>query len=168
MLDMTGEYRIPASRDRVWAALNDPELLRLAIPDCDEIEKSSDTEMIATVTAEAGSVKAKFAGRITLSDIDAPNGCTISGERSGGAAVRLASDGAFTILSYTVQASVDDTARKMADDFFGKFAEIVGAGAAEPEPARPTPETTGRGLPPVVWITGLIVVIGALLWFFAG
>jgi uncharacterized protein len=159
-MDMTGEYRIPAPRQRVWEALNDTEILRQCIPGCEEIQKLSDTEMTAKVTAKVGPVKAKFGGKVTLSDLDPPNGYKITGEGTGGAAgfakggaaVRLAEDGAGgTVLSYTVQANVggklaqigsrliDSASRKMADDFFSRFAEIVGGGAA-PAVAAPTVE----------------------------
>ncbi|HLY57245.1 MAG TPA: carbon monoxide dehydrogenase subunit G [Stellaceae bacterium] len=169
-MDMTGEYRIAAPRAKVWAALNDPEVLRQAIPGCDEIEKLSDTEMTAKVTAKVGPVKAKFGGKVTLSDIDPPNGYTISGEGSGGAAgfakggadVRLAEANGETVLSYTVRANVggklaqigsrliDATARKMADEFFGNFAALVATPAApgEPAPEASPPETAPSDLPP--------------------
>ena len=87
-MDMTGEYRIPAPRQRVWEALNDPEVLRQAIPGCEKIDKISDTELTATVVAKVGPVKASFQGKVTLSDIDPPNGYRISGEGKGGAADR--------------------------------------------------------------------------------
>lgn len=145
-MDMTGEYRISAPRSRVWEALNDPEILKQCIPGCEEIQKQSDTEMTAKVVAKVGPVKAKFAGKVTLSDIDPPNGYTISGEGSGGAAgfgkggakVSLVDDGPDTVLSYTANAQVggklaqigsrliDGAARKMADDFFAKFTQVVG------------------------------------------
>jgi carbon monoxide dehydrogenase subunit G len=159
-MDMSGSYRITAPREDVWAALNDPEILKRCIPGCEEIEKQSDTEMTAKVTAKVGPVKAKFAGKVTLSDIDPPNGYTITGEGTGGAAgfgkggaaVKLMADGAdVTVLEYTAHAQVggklaqigsrliDGTARKMADDFFAKFSEVVGAPveevAAEPDEA---------------------------------
>ena len=85
-MDMSGSYRITAPREKVWAALNDPEILKQCIPGCEEIEKHSDTELTAKVVAKVGPVKAKFAGKVTLSDIDPPNGYTITGEGSGGAA----------------------------------------------------------------------------------
>jgi uncharacterized protein len=179
-MDMNGEYRISAPRSRVWEALNDPEILKQCIPGCEEIEKQSDTEMTAKVVAKVGPVKAKFAGKVTLSDIDAPNGYTITGEGSGGAAgfgkggakVNLVEDGPDTVLSYTAHAQVggklaqigsrliDGAARKMADDFFAKFTQVVGQ-PAEPvaetevasasgtvEPAQPTlaAETAGAGV----------------------
>ncbi len=111
---MSGEYRIEAPREAVWAALNDPEVLKQAIPGCEEIEKISDTELAAKVKIKVGPVSAKFSGAVTLSDLDPPKGYTISGEgkggpagfAKGGAKVRLEEDGAATILYYDVEARV--------------------------------------------------------------
>ena len=85
-MEMKGEYRIPASREKVWDALNDPEVLRDCIPGAKSLEKTSDTEMKATVEAKVGPVKASFTGQVTLSNIDPPNGYTITGESKGGVA----------------------------------------------------------------------------------
>ncbi len=159
-MDMTGTQRIEAPRDVVWAALNDPEVLRQSIPGCESIEKISDTEMKAKVTLKIGPVKASFTGKVMLSDVDAPHGYTISGEGTGGAAgfarggakVRLAEEGAATLLSYEVKADVggklaqvggrliDSTAKKLAGDFFEKFGKIVAPppeGAAADAPDKP-------------------------------
>ncbi len=114
-MQMSGEYRIEASRDAVWAALNDPEVLKQAIPGCQEIDKTSDTEFAAKVKIKLGPVSAKFTGNVTLSDLDPPNGYTISGEgkggpagfAKGGAKVALAEDGDETVLTYDVQANVE-------------------------------------------------------------
>jgi carbon monoxide dehydrogenase subunit G len=153
-MDMSGSHRIEASRDAVWAALNDPEILRQCIPGCEEVVRQSDTEMTAKVVAKVGPVSAKFAGKVTLSDLDPPNGYTITGEGSGGAAgfgkggatVTLADDGGATLLSYTAKAQVggklaqigsrlvDATARKMAEEFFARFTRIVGPAPAEAAP----------------------------------
>ena len=84
-MDMTGEYRIPAPRQKVWDALNDPEILKQAIPGCETITKLSDTEMSAKVRAKVGPVSARFGGKVTLSDLDPPNGYKIIGEGTGGA-----------------------------------------------------------------------------------
>ena len=144
-MDMTGERRIPASRQKVWEGLNDPEILKQSIPGCETIEKLSDTEFTAKVKARVGPVSANFAGKVTLSDLDPPAGYTISGEGTGGVAgfakggakVTLEEDGGETVLRYTVQAQVggklaqigsrliDATARKMADQFFGKFVTVM-------------------------------------------
>ncbi len=195
-MDMTGEHLIPAPRETVWRALNDPELLKRAIPGCEEVVKLSDTEFTAMVTSKIGPVSAKFAGKVTLSDLDQPNGYKISGEGQGGAAgfakggaeVRLepGPSDQQTLLRYTVHAAVggklaqigsrliDGAARKTAEQFFGKFAEIVGgeaAGVAEaaPEAAAIPPaeaEAPARGLSPRVWFIALIVVVALLLAVF--
>ncbi len=150
-MEMSGENRIPASQDKVWAALNDPEILKASIPGCQSLEMTSDTTMTATVQAKVGPVKATFKGDVTLSNIDAPNGYTITGEGKGGVAgfakggadVKLTPDGDGTILAYKVNAQVggklaqigarliDATAKQMADQFFKAFA----ANVAGPEPA---------------------------------
>lgn len=153
-MDMSGEYRIPAPRNDVWNALNDPEVLKACIPGCESLEMTSPTEMTAAVTSKIGPVKARFTGVVTLENINAPESYTISGEGKGGVAgfakggadVKLTEDGDGTILTYTARAQVggklaqlgsrliDSTARKMADDFFGKFSEMVaGASAASAE-----------------------------------
>ena len=154
-MDMTGEFRIPAPRQRVWEALNDAAVLKESIPGCETIEKLSDTEFSARVTARVGPVKATFSGKVTLSDLAPPTGYTISGEGSGGVAgfakgsakVSLAEDGAETVLSYTVNSHVggklaqigsrliDATARKMAADFFNRFRNAVAPEAGSAEPA---------------------------------
>ena len=159
-MEMTGEYRIPAPREQVWAALNDPEILKASIPGCESLERTGDNGFAATVIAKVGPVRAKFTGAVSLTDLDPPNGYTIGGEGKGGAAgfakgeakVRLAEDGAGTLLSYQVNANVggklaqlgsrliDGTAKKLADEFFSTFSEkaaqaVPVAVAAAPEPA---------------------------------
>ncbi len=146
-MDMTGEQRIAAPRATVWAALNDADVLRACIPGCTALEKTSDTEMKAAATLSVGPVKANFTGNITLSDIEPPTSYVISGQGSGGVAgfakgsakVVLADDGPdHTLLSYTVKADVggkiaqlggrliDQTAKKLAGEFFKSFGELVG------------------------------------------
>ncbi len=144
-MELTGERRINAPRQRVWDALNDPDVLKESIPGCQEIEKTSDTDFTAVVMVKVGPVKAKFKGNVGLSDIDPPNGYKISGSGKGGAAgfgkgeavVTLKEDGEATILVYTVHASVggklaqignrliESTARKLSDQFFDNFCRIV-------------------------------------------
>ncbi len=146
-MEMSGRYRIPASRAKVWAALNDPVVLKEAIPGCQSLEKVSDTELVATVKAKVGPVSATFKGNVTLSDLDPPNGYTITGEGKGGVAgfakggadVTLADDDGMTLLTYTAKAQVggklaqvgarliDATAKQMADQFFAAFADKVGS-----------------------------------------
>jgi uncharacterized protein len=177
-MDMTGEYRIAAPRQKVWEALNDPDILKQSIPGCEKIEKLSPTELTATVRAKVGPVSARFGGKVTLSDLDPPNGYRISGEGTGGpagfakggATVKLEDDGDATKLSYVVEANVggklaqigsrliDATARQMAGNFFAKFAEIVAAEAAAAAPpsaeaaptAMPTPAPAAAPTPPSV------------------
>jgi carbon monoxide dehydrogenase subunit G len=143
-MEMHGERRIPAPREAVWARLNDAETLKNCIPGCQEIEKTSDTEFAAKVRAKVGPVSANFSGKVTLGDLDPPNGYTISGEGQGGVAgfakgsakVSLDEEGGETVLRYGVQAQVggklaqigsrliDASARKMADDFFTRFVAV--------------------------------------------
>jgi len=144
-MDMTGSERIAAPRDEVWAALNVPAILRQCIPGCESIERTSDTEMTAKVTLKVGPVKASFTGKVTLSELDPPNGYKITGEGSGGVAgfakggatVSLQPDGGATVLSYVVNAQIggklaqlgarliDSTAKKIAAEFFSNFAKII-------------------------------------------
>ena len=146
-MEMNGEYTIPASRQTVWEALNDPEVLKACIPGCEELEKTDDHSFAAKVKAKVGPVSAKFNGAVTLSDMNPPESYRISGEGKGGAAgfakggakVHLTEEGPETTrLAYEVEAKVggklaqvgsrliDGTAKKMADQFFTAFAERVG------------------------------------------
>jgi len=144
-MDMTGERRIPAPRQIVWNALNDPEVLKASIPGCESLEKTSDNQMKASASVKLGPISARFSGNVTLSDIEPPNGYRISGEgqggvagfAKGGAAVRLSDDGEATLLDYEVHAQVggklaqlgarliDASAKQMADQFFDRFTEQV-------------------------------------------
>lgn len=151
-MEMNDSRQIPVSKEKVWAALNDPEVLKKCIPGCQNLEMTTPNEMTATVVFKVGPVKATFGGKVILSDLDPPNSYRISGEGSGGvagfakgaAAVKLESEGTdVTILHYVVDAQVggklaqlggrliDSTAKKLAGEFFGSFAEVVG-GTAEP------------------------------------
>ncbi len=188
-MQMSGEYRIEAPREAVWAALNDPEVLKQAIPGCEEIEKVSDTVLTAKVKVKVGPISAKFSGAVTLSDLDPPKGYTISGEgkggpagfAKGGARVRLEEDGAATILHYDVEAQVggklaqigsrliDATAKKLANDFFARFAEVVGAPAPEEAAEMPAPaeEAAPAGaVRPLFWALGVVAIVLVLLAIF--
>lgn len=154
-MDMTGEERIGASRETVWAALNDVEVLKQCIPGCQSLERESDTDMAAKVRLQIGPVNATFSGKVRLSDLDPPNGYRIAGEGSGGpagyakgsAVVRLLDDGTGTLLRYEAKADVggklaqlggrliDATARKLAGEFFRTFTAVVGPPPAEEAPA---------------------------------
>jgi len=152
-MELTGQERIAAPRAQVWQALNDPEILKACIPGCESIELTSPTDMKARITLRLGPIKASFSGQVTLSNVDPPNGYTISGEGSGGSAggargsadVRLAEDGDGSLLTYRVTSQVtgkiaqlgarlvDSAAQKLAGDFFAafnnSFQQTVAAGA---------------------------------------
>lgn len=149
-MQMNDSQRIPASREKVWAALNDPDILRQCIPGCQNLDMTSPTDMTATVVIKVGPVKATFGGKVTLSDLDPPNGYKITGEGSGGvagfakggAAIRLEAVGENeTILHYVVDSQIggklaqlggrliDSTAKRLAGEFFTKFGAIVSEGA---------------------------------------
>lgn len=166
-MEMSGEHRIPAPRDKVWAALNDPEVLKQCIPGCESLDTNEAGDGFdARVKAKVGPVKATFDGSVRLQNVNAPESYTISGEGKGGAAgfakgsadVQLKEDGGETVLTYQVKAQVggklaqigsrliDSTAKKYANDFFSKFAEIVGgSGGAEATTAEePAPQPAER------------------------
>jgi len=144
-MDISGEYEIDAPRDVVWISLNDPDILKQCIGGCEELIRESDTEFTAKVTMKVGPIKARFRGKVTLSDIDAPNGYTITGEGKGGVAgfakggsvVALTDNGTGTILRYDAKAEVGGklasigsrlikgVATKTADAFFGEFRKLV-------------------------------------------
>ena len=157
-MQMKGSERILASRERVWAALNDPEVLRQCIPGCQGLEITSPTQMTATVIIRVGPVKATFGGKVMLSDLDPPNGYRIAGEGTGGVAgfakggavVSLEESGAGeTILHYEANSQIggklaqlgarliDSTAKKLAGEFFAKFGNVVAAEEAPVQAASP-------------------------------
>src|SRR6202020_428752 len=152
---IAGAGRSPAPRETVWQALNNPEVLKASIPGCESLEQLSDPEMKATAAVRIGPISARFTGNVHLTDIDPPNGYTISGEgeggiagfAKGGAKVHLTdAEGApgSTLLKYDVQANVggkiaqlgarliDGVAKKMADQFFSNFTTAASGGAAGP------------------------------------
>jgi carbon monoxide dehydrogenase subunit G len=144
---MSGEFVLPADKATVWARLNDADTLKASIPGCETLEKVSDTEFHAVTKLKIGPVSARFKGKVSLTDVDAPNSYKIVGEgeggvagfAKGGAAVKLAeADAGGTRLSYEVQAQVggkiaqlgsrliDSTAKKLAGEFFDNFAKALG------------------------------------------
>jgi uncharacterized protein len=144
-MTMAGEQMLTAPREKVWAALNDTEVLKACIPGCETLDKLSDTEFMAVATNKIGPVKARFKGKVRLTDLDPPNGYRISGEgdggiagfAKGGAIVTLVDKEGGTLLSYNVEAQIggklaqlgqrliNGVAKKLADDFFAKFAAAV-------------------------------------------
>jgi carbon monoxide dehydrogenase subunit G len=151
-MTMTGEVQLPAARETVWAMLNDPEVLKACIPGCETLDVIGDNEYQAVATNRIGPVKARFKGKVRLTDLDPPNGYRISGEgdggvagfAKGGATVTLAPKDGGTLLTYNVEAQIggklaqlgqrliNGAAKKLADQFFAKFAGAVGQTGDKP------------------------------------
>jgi len=186
-MEITGEYQINSSRESVWQALNDPEVLKQCIPGCESLEKVSDTELEAKVMAAIGPVRARFNTRLTLDDLNPPESYTLVGESKAGAAgfgrgtaaVTLSENAGGTLLHYAADFKVGGklaqvgsrlvlgATRKTADEFFGTFSRLLdpGAGRVEaiPEPATAAAES---GLSARTWmaIGGAVAVL--LIWWF--
>ena len=144
-MTMTGEVQLAAPRQLVWEKLNDTDTLKATIPGCESLEKTSDTSFSAVAVTKIGPVKAKWKGKVTLNDLDPPNGYKIVGEGEGGVAgfakgsadVRLTEKDGGTLLSYSVDAQIggklaqlgqrliNGSAKKLADEFFANFAKAV-------------------------------------------
>jgi uncharacterized protein len=144
-MTMAGEIQLSASRETVWVKLNDPAVLKACIPGCEELEKTDERGFRAVARMKVGPVSARFKGKVTLSDLDPPNGYKISGEGEGGVAgfakggakVDLAEKEGGTLLSYQVEAQIggklaqlgqrliNGTAKKLADEFFANFAKAL-------------------------------------------
>jgi len=191
-MQLKDEIRIAAPREQVYAALNDPEILRNSIPGCDDLVQLSETDLIATVVTRIGPIKAKFTGHVSLSDLNPPISYTISGEGKGGAAgfakggakISLEEDGDGTIMRYQVEVNVggklaqlggrliEGTAKKLSADFFTRFKqEVTGPEDGDAQATIPTdaPEARMRASLPLVLFVGaaaalavLYYVIGAL------
>jgi hypothetical protein len=145
-MTMNGEAILPASQHDVWLKLNDPETLKACIPGCQSLETDGEHGFVAVAKVKLGPVSATFKGKVTLSDIDPPNGYKISGEgeggvagfAKGGATVHLETVTEGTKLTYDVEAQIggklaqlggrliNGVAKKMADEFFANFAKAVG------------------------------------------
>ncbi|HUO88076.1 MAG TPA: carbon monoxide dehydrogenase subunit G [Rhizomicrobium sp.] len=160
-MDFTGRYVIAAPPRKVWDGINDPAILKACIPGCEQLDKTSPTEFVATARIKVGPVSATFKGKVTLSDMEPPRRCLLTGEGQGGVAgfakgdaeVILTPEGNMTVLTYTAKASVggklaqigqrliDGAAKQIADDFFKRFAaQIAPELAADPT----TAELAGR------------------------
>jgi uncharacterized protein len=197
-MEMTGEQVIPVGQQRVWEALNDPEILKACIPGCETIERVNDNEYKVAMTAAVGPVRAKFNGKLLLADLNPPNSYSLTFEGSGGAAgfgkgsaqVALSPvDAAATKLAYSAKAQVggklaqvgarliDGVAKKMADDFFAKFnatiAPPVAAAAAGGDGGTAVAAAPrlpeATGLNPL-WLVAIaiIVMLGAAKMFASG
>jgi uncharacterized protein len=187
-MEISGEQRIALSQQHVWNALNDPEILKACIAGCESIERVSDYEYKVAMTAAIGPVKAKFSGKLLLSDLNPPNSYSLAFEGSGGAAgfgkgsarVTLATDGDDTLLTYKATASVggklaqigsrliDGVAKKMSDDFFAKFNATVAPAlqdGVQTDTGQPPAVVLGKFAPPLwAWVAGGIALLLLLLY----
>ena len=192
-MNLTGAQRIAAPKERVWQALNDPDVLKQAIPGCQSLEKESDESFRATIALKIGPMDARFAGTVKLTDLNPPNSYTLVGSGQGGPAgfakgaakVSLSEESGETLLSYEVDAQVggrlaqlggpiiDATAKQLAGKFFKRFGEIVApqkkADAAAPGAAtQPASDAAGPMAPsgfPVAWVLALAVAaLGGFLF----
>lgn len=196
-MELKGQYEISATRKKVWEALNDPKVLQGAIPGIETLEKKSETEFGALLTAKVGPVKAKFKGVVTLSELNPPSSYKISGEGQGGVAgfargacqVFLDEDNGITCLRYEADVQVggklaqigsrmiSGVAIKMADEFFSAFGGLVEE-ASELGDSTVTETSNNdqqdvfavedrKAIQPLVWISGLVVIAGVLVWYFS-
>lgn len=189
-MPIQGEYRIAASREAVWTALNDPEVLKACIPGCEALQKLSDTEIDARINAALGPVRSVFATRIQITDVNAPAGYTLTGEGKGAAGfgkgsarVELAEDSGATVLRYSADMRLggklaqvgsrllEGATRQLADQFFDAFAKRLDAGAtkqAEQAAAEPgVAEGKGGAAGMIWWIVAAIAAAALAAWLLA-
>jgi uncharacterized protein len=196
-MELNGDILIEAPRDRVWRALNNPDVLLRSIPGCEEVRQVSGTETHVRVAIKLGPVRARFVGKILMSEVRADEGCVLDFEGSGGAAgfakgrstVSLASEGAGdregTRLRYTAQASVggklgqiggrliDASAKQTADQFFAAFSQQLGAGSGAAAHEAAVPADTAAAVAPLATATRAATPAAAgegvrVLWFALG
>lgn len=196
-MEFQGLYKIPAAPDAVWDALHDPQMLHASIPGSEEVKKIGENAFQTRTMVKLGPIRARFDGKVTLIEHAPPPGakhaCTLKGEGQGGAAgfargeaeVHLSPDGEGTVLVYKAQATIggrlaqmgqrllDATAKSMADEFFAKFAKLLGAHHHEETsvPAsrtgHPLPKPANdEGLAPQLWLVGLVGIVIILLVVF--
>ena len=188
-MKLSGSYQINLDKEKVWDALNDPEILKQSIPGCDEFIKNSDTNFSAKATNKIGPFNASFSGDIELQNLKPPHSYKITGSGNspvgfaqGEADVKLEDSDGGTKLIYSVDAQVggkiaqvgsrliDMTAKKMADIFFGKFSELISRETprVEKDESKPDEENkkTQSEKKNIYVITGIIVVLAAIAWFF--
>ena len=182
-MQIAGEQKIEAAPETVWAALNDAEALRRSIPGCETLMRTGANEFTGAVRAKVGPVSAIFKGKVELTDLDPPHGYTLTGRGQGGAAgfakgdakVRLVADGEGTRLTYVATVDVggklasvggrliESVSRRMADDFFGRFSNVVTGEAAVEEALEGASIPAREGA-----LTGRLPVIDRLAWFLVG
>lgn len=183
-MELSSSRFVPAPPKRVWDALNDPETLKACIPGCESFEQQSDGSWSATVAAKVGPVSARFGGRVQLADVQAPVSYTLRFQGQGGAAgfangeakVALEPADGGTTLNYSASAQiggklaqvgsrlVDGAAAKLADDFFARFVERVGAPAAVAVPASAPVSAPGKGGAAWIRYAALAAIVALLVW----
>jgi hypothetical protein len=186
-VDIKGEYRIANTRERVWLALNDPEVLQRCIPGCESLERVSDEEMRAKVMAAIGPVKSRFNTTLTLENLNPPASYRLVGVSKGGAAgfgkgaadVELVEDGAVTVLRYDAQFKVGGklaqvgsrlvvgATKKTADDFFASFSRELDPGATKVEVEEVEPAGDGLTRKTLLAVAGAVAVL-VVLWLLFG
>lgn len=195
-MEITQTRRVPAAPDRVWEALNDPEVLKVCVPGCEVFERTGENTYRATVAAKIGPVAARFTGKLELADVHPPTGYTLKFEGQGGAAgfangsarVGLApAEGGHTELTYAVKAQVggklaqignrliDGAAAKLADDFFARFAErlapppaeTAGIASAAPEALPSVPKAADFMSRHLIRIVAIATMIGILVYLYS-
>ncbi|MBC8006530.1 MAG: carbon monoxide dehydrogenase subunit G [Prolixibacteraceae bacterium] len=190
-MEMSGEQHIPLPQQRVWEALNTPDILKACIPGCESIDQVSENEYKVAMTAAIGPVKAKFSGKLLLADMNPPHSYSLAFEGSGGAAgfgkgsaqVSLAPESGGTLLTYKATASVggklaqigsrliDGVAKKMSDDFFIRFNKTVapaeglpGAASTVQSGSMPATEPARFTVPAWAWTGGGVLVLLIVLY----
>jgi carbon monoxide dehydrogenase subunit G len=181
-----GDALIPATQAAVWAGLNDPEVLRRAIPGCQSMERTGEREFTASVVVKVGPVSATFRGKVELADLDPPHGYTLKGRGQGGAAgfakgearVTLAPEGDATRLSYAAEADIGGkiasvggrlihgVAKKTVDDFFAEFGRALTGGVAAPADTSAAALTADAA--PAGQLAGHIPLIDRVAWLLVG
>ena len=184
-MELHGSVAIPAAPEQVWQALNDPEILRLCIPGCEEVRQISAQEMHARLLLKMGPVRANFVGKVLMTDVRAPHGYTLNFEGSGGSAgfargssvITLTPTADGTQLDYTAQASVagklgqiggrlmDASARQLADRFFAAFKAQLTEPAAESQPLALAPTATSTRLPAIPQVASGAALSSSTNWF---
>ena len=181
-MEIKGKYQIASKREQVWAALNDPEILKACIPGCESLDKISDTEFSAQVTAAFGPVRAKFNTSLTLENVKPPESYTLVGSGKGGAAgfgsgradVKLLETDDGTQLTYSADFKVGGklaqvgsrlvlgATKKTAQDFFGNFSRMLDPQAQRIE----SDEEVGEAVMSKTWLALAAAVVALLIWWF--
>ena len=187
-MKLSRTYQINLEKQKVWEALNDPEILKKSIPGCEEFKKNSETEFTVTATNKIGPFNASFTGDIELKDLNPPNSYKITGSgnspvgfANGEAMVTLEDFDGGTKLNYVVEANVggkivqvgsrliDMTAKKMADIFFGKFSELISPKTETDEIKKTVEDKISREKKPVkklLIIVPVAIIIGIITYYF--